>query len=108
MLPGEERGELCWENPVDEPLSSGKDASSQQLRTTYRAHSLSVLILSIYGKLFFRSLADFTLLFLISSKTIIPLHNKFPANWQGMKSCRLSLPPLCGKDLQGAFAPWGR
>jgi len=49
---GEKKGgAVPWENPVDEPFSSGKDARSQQLCTMYR--TLTVLILSIYGKLFF-------------------------------------------------------
>lgn len=44
-------GAVPWENPVDEPFSSGKDASSQQLCPTYCARVLGVLILSVYGKL---------------------------------------------------------
>lgn len=63
-------GVVPWENPVDQPFSSRKDASAQQLCTTYGARIPGVLILSIYGKrIFFEAWQIPTFLFLTSSKT---------------------------------------
>lgn len=102
-LTGGKQEALPWENPVDEPFSSGKDASSQQLCTMYCARILTVLILSIYRKLVLKPGR-----FLHGCSWLLqklPWQYKLPVNWQGMKSHRLSLPQAHGLLVEQQRSP---
>lgn len=111
LLPGGlKREALPWENPVDEPFSSGKDASSQQPCTMYCARILTVLILSIYRKLLKPGRFLHGCSWLLQK---LPWQYKFLVNWQGMKSHRLSLPHAHGllvgqQRSPGCLCPLGK
>lgn len=112
LLDGGKREAMPWENPVDEPFSSGKDASSQQLCTMYCACIPTVLILRWYIENWHWSLAD-------SYMAAPDFFQNYPdntnslVNYQGMKSHRLSLPyvhslPVGQQRSPGCICPSGK